>query len=156
MNDHTTIVENVYQLGLYADQLGWDELLVLLDDEVRLDYTSLVGGEPCVVRATDLIAAWRSYLPGFDSTQHLIAAPLVQQRGDCAVVRSQLIATFIIDDGGTTRLWQVAGTYVHTLKAAGPGRWKFVDLALHVSWQSGDPTLYEAAAERVRLGIAGR
>jgi hypothetical protein len=87
-HDHAAIVDAVYRLGLYADELRWDDLLGLLADEVRLDYSSMVGGVAAVVRSSELISGWRSYLPGFDSTQHVIAGVVVDPDGDGAAARA--------------------------------------------------------------------
>jgi hypothetical protein len=154
-HDHAAIVDAVYRLGLYADELRWDDLLGLLAEEVRLDYSSMPGGVAAVVKATDLVTGWRSYLPGFDSTQHVIAGVIVDPEGDDVAARAQLNATFRIDEHGVQRLWHVAGLYLFTLRHQGTG-WRFVALTLKVAWDTGDPQLRELAADRVRLGTARR
>ena len=154
-HDHAVIVDSVYRLGLYADELRWEPLALLLADEVRLDYSSMTGGVAALVKAADLVTGWQSYLPGFDSTQHVIAGVIVDADGDDARASAQLNATFRIDDGGVQQLWHVAGLYVHTLRRIG-GRWRFVALTLQVSWATGDPALRDVAANRVRLGTARR
>jgi hypothetical protein len=154
-NDHAAIVDAVYRLGLYADELRWDDLLTLLAEDVRLDYTSMVGGVAAVVKGTELISGWRSYLPGFDSTQHVIAGVIVDADGDDVAARAQLSATFRIDEQGVQRLWHVAGLYAFTLRRVG-GAWRFVALTLKVAWDAGDPALRDVAAHRVRLGTAKR
>jgi hypothetical protein len=148
-------VDAVYRLGLYADELRWDDLLGLLAEEVHLDYSSMVGGMAAVVKAADLVSGWRSYLPGFDSTQHVIAGVVVDPDGDGAAARAQLSATFRIDERGVQRLWHVAGCYAFTLRRT-PAGWRFVALTLKVAWNTGDPALRDVAADRVRLGAARR
>jgi hypothetical protein len=65
------------QLLHAVDQLDWAGVRQAFADEVRSDYTSLSGGAPQRGPVDDLIAQWRTLLPGFDATQHLLGAPLV-------------------------------------------------------------------------------
>src|SRR5262249_39984745 len=86
--------------------------------EVRADYTSLWGGEAQVAPREDMIAGWRSVLPGFDATRHQLGAIEVQVEGDRATAECDVDALHWLD-GGT---WRVRGRYRFAL--ARTERWR--------------------------------
>jgi hypothetical protein len=53
------------------DALDWPAVRAAFAEQVRVDYTSLSGGEPETLPADDLVARWQGLLPGFDATQHM-------------------------------------------------------------------------------------
>jgi hypothetical protein len=150
MDDRAKILDVVYDFGHAADELDWPRLRGLFADQVALDYTSLNGGEPSKMLADELIAAWKSLLPGFDATQHVIASPVVVVDGDEAVVRTQVTGVHRIGSGSNPRLWEVSGRYRHVLRKS-EGRWAIVGLMLTVAWQRG-ADLREEAQRRAMAG----
>lgn len=150
MDDRAEILNVVYDFGHAADELDWPRLRGLFADKVQLDYTSLNGGEPSEMLADELIAAWKSILPGFDATQHLLASPVIEAGRDEAVVRTQVTGVHRIGGGSNPRLWEVSGRYRHVLRKTG-GRWTIVALTLTVSWQRG-ADLRDEAQRRTTAG----
>src|SRR3982074_3118418 len=113
-------------------------------DEIRVDYTSLSGGEPETLRADDLIARWQGLLPGFDATQHLAGPVVLTSDGGPGVRAEAHVRGYhhIQDpDGGQT--WGVFGHYTARLADG-----KITELTLQVFYQEGNLELPAAAAPR--------
>jgi SnoaL-like domain len=126
------------------DRLDWPAVRDAFADEIRVDYTSLSGGEPETLRADDLIARWQGLLPGFDATQHL-AGPVVLTGDGGPGVRAEAHVRgyhHIQDpDGGQT--WGVFGHYTARLADG-----KITELTLQVFYQEGNLELPGTAAQR--------
>jgi SnoaL-like domain len=126
------------------DALDWPAVRAALADQVRVDYTSLSGGEPETLPGGDLIARWQGLLPGFDATQHLIG-PVVLTGDSGAGVRADTHVRGYHHihgpDGGQT--WAVHGHY--TARLAGG---KITELTLRVFYQEGNLGLPTIATER--------
>jgi hypothetical protein len=65
-----------------ADRRDWVGLRAALADKVRLDWTSLNGGEPVTLSGDQVVAAWTQVLGGFQATQHLLGNLLVPEQTD--------------------------------------------------------------------------
>lgn len=130
---------------LYAiDVLDWPAVREAFADEVRLDYTSLSGGEPETLTRDDLIARWQGLLPGFDATQHLIGPVILTDEGGTGVRADAHVRGYhhIGDrEGGQT--WAVHGHYTARL-----ARGKITELTLTVFYQEGELDLPAVATER--------
>ena len=131
-----------------ADALDWGTVRGVLADEVLADYTSLAGGEPETLAATDLIARWQGLLPGFDATQHLTGPVLLTADGgpgvcaDTHVVAWHRIAG---TDGGAT--WAVHGHYTARVVDG-----RITELTLTVFFTDGNLDLPRLATERAASG----
>ena len=122
-----------------VDRLDWAGMRAVFADRLRLDYTSLNGGEPEELAADELIARWQDLLPGFDATQHLLGPVLATGDRTEAHVRAHHWL------GGA--VWTVAGHYVAEL--AGD---RITALRLDTYHQDGDPDLPATATARVGRG----
>lgn len=100
----TTVVESVATL---ADLGEFDSLERLYAPEVRVDYTSIAGGEPEVRRASALMTQWASVLPGFDRTRHRVYNIQVSLEGSTATATAEVVA----DHWLGAAHWQVSGRY---------------------------------------------
>lgn len=85
----TTVIQSVATL---ADRHDYDALAMLYTDEVRLDYTSVTGGEPEVVSATEIMNRWAHFLPGFDRIHHAVSEVSVTIDGDHAHATAHVVA----------------------------------------------------------------
>ncbi|WP_218586443.1 nuclear transport factor 2 family protein [Nocardia cyriacigeorgica] len=83
--DRLDVIDTCTRMVWHTDHREWDELAAVFHDSVRLDYTSLNGGEPVTMTPAQIVAAWRETLGGFDATQHLLGNHLVTVDGDSAV-----------------------------------------------------------------------
>lgn len=141
--DRAAVIDTVNRVGTGADWREWEACRACFADEVRVDYTSLAGGEPAVVRADELVAGWARTFSGFDATQHVIASHDVRLEGDRAVCRSHFVATHRIG----ADFWRLAGHYRHELARAGDA-WKVTAMTMTWTWEEGDRALVQRANER--------
>jgi len=126
------------------DRLDWPAVRDAFADDIRVDYTSLSGGEPETLRADDLIARWQGLLPGFDATQHLAGPVVLTGDGGPGVRADAHVRGYhhIQDpDGGQT--WGVFGHYTARLADG-----KITELTLQVFYQEGNLELPGTAAQR--------
>lgn len=131
-----------------ADRRDWEAVEAALGEQVRIDYTSLNGGEPAVLGRQELTAAWRGTLGGFESTQHLLGSFLFDEVStDRARLRFYAQATHVLHIGHGEPTWTVAGHYEATLSRT-EGRWRVVELTLHTDWAAGNEALVAAETER--------
>lgn len=147
--DHLAIVATVNEIGLAADMRDWPRVREQFADEVFVDYTSLAGGQPARMKADDLITSWRSFLPGFTVTQHLVGSHRVGINGDRASVLSQFIATHRLAGATGGELWTLGGHYRHTLRKTGAA-WKVDAITMTWTWQTGNAELPRLAGEAAR------
>ncbi len=113
-------------------------------DQITTDYTSLFGGKAVTQPADDLIRTWAGFLPGFDSTHHMVASLVVTGfEGDTATAHANFTATHRIGKA----LWVLGGRYDYKLSKAG-GAWRVTSLTMTAMWETGDRTLAAQAAKR--------
>jgi len=138
----TTIVESV---ATFADRRDFDALEALYAPEIRLDYTSLSGGEPEVVSPHALMTRWAGVLPGFDRTRHAISNVRVSVQGGQATATAHVIA----DHWLGTQHWQVNGDYEYRLARDGRD-WRITAHKLTVTGEQGSRDIFGPAAERAK------
>lgn len=123
-----------------VDALDWATVRACFADTVRTDYTELMGGEPEVIAADDLVARWQGVFPGFEATQH--------QTGPCVVTDDGWLETHVQAvhhiagaEGGP--VWRVYGHYVAQIVDE-----RIVDFTLQLYYTDGNDGLVAQAAER--------
>jgi hypothetical protein len=150
MDDRTDIANLVGALAVHVDARHWDQLEALFAEEVRIDYTSLFGGDVQSLPRTQLIGQWRQFLPGFTHTTHLIGTPCVTVDRDDAQVFAAVVGHHLIEDAslaGRDR-WTVGGCYEMRLQRR-DGVWRVASLTLARAWAEGNRDLPRIAGERV-------
>jgi SnoaL-like domain len=130
---------------LYAiDVLDWPAVREAFADEVRLDYTSLFGGEPETLPGDELIARWRALLPGFDATQHMLGpVVLTDDAGPGVRADAHVRGYHHIGGSDSGQTWAVHGHYTARLVEG-----KITELTLALFYQEGDLGLPAVATER--------
>jgi hypothetical protein len=124
IQDAQDIVDVVNGVAIYADQREWAKLRGLYADEVAIDYTSFVGGEPSRVRADDLMAGWKTGLKRYTGTQHLLGNHRVTVEGDHATCLVYVQATHWLAQPDTDdATWTAHGYYDYRLERS-ENRWK--------------------------------
>ncbi len=142
------ITRSITDIAAGADRADWDRVRGAFTETVTTDYTSLWGGEPVTQAADDLVAGWSNFLPGFDSTHHMVTNhSIVSVDGAEAKAEADFTATHRIDEG----LWVLGGRYSYTLEAVGD-RWLVSSLTMTALWETGDRGLVGVAAERAAQG----
>jgi SnoaL-like domain len=151
---HNEIASQVGALAVRVDARDWQGLLALFDAQVRVDYTSLFGGEVQTMAGEALIDGWRQLVPGFTHTSHLIGIASIQVDGDRAQADASVTAWHAVDDqpvdGGS--IWIVHGCYeMAFIKRAGV--WRIAALTLARAWVEGNKDLPRLAGERVKSSV---
>lgn len=137
-----TIIDVVNGVAIYADQHQWERLRDLYADQVDIDYTSFVGGEPARVSANDLIAGWRTGLGRYRATQHLLGNHRVTVDGESASALVYVQATHWLPQPDGDSTWTVHGYYDYTLQQI-EGRWRITRHVFTATMVYGSRALLE-------------
>jgi len=139
-----SMIDAVTSIAAGADRHDWDRVRSAFADKVTLDYTSLWGGEPTTQDASEVVAQWRNFLPGFDTTQHLVTNhTIVAFTGDTATLEADFQATHRIG----SNVWMLAGRYRYGLVNS-KDVWKVDKLSMEWTHEIGDRDLIRRASER--------
>lgn len=143
---HFQIVRALTDIAAGADRHDWDRVRSAMADEITTDYTSLFGGEPVTQPSQDLVKGWSAFLPGFDSTHHMVTNhTLTGLDGDTAMAESEFTATHRLGE----RLWVLGGRYSYELSKTDRG-WVVTSMTMHALWETGDrAALIEQALARL-------
>lgn len=152
--DHDTsafdAIQAVTAIFVAADTHDWDALRARLADRVRLDWTSLNGGEPADLSGEEVTEGWRTLLGAFDATHHQLGNFLIDEIGD---TRARLsfygTATHILQVPGQDSRWVLGARYDAVLRRDSDG-WRATDLTLTAVWGEGNQNLLSAAAAKAR------
>jgi SnoaL-like protein len=137
-----TDADVVTRLVHAIDARDWDTVRVVCADEVRMDYTSLWGGEPFTASIDELLVGWRALIDGFPATQHLLG-PFVTVDGR---LHTHVRASHWLDG----EVWTVYGHYI-ALVADG----RITEYTLQAYQQAGNLDLPDRARART-AAAAGR
>ena len=138
------ISATITDIAAGADRHDWTRVRGAFGDTVTIDYTSLWGGKPATQPADDLVAGWASFLPGFDSTHHMVTNHTITALSDrTAAAQADFTATHRIDDG----LWVLGGRYDYALEKS-DDRWVVTSMTMTALWESGDRDLVAVSGER--------
>jgi len=135
--DHVAVTELVSRMLLLVDARDWHELTSLFTRTVRVDYTSLWGGEPQAQTAAELAAGWRQTIGHLDATQHLAGNHIVTIDGDHATCAANVQATHVLANHSGGPTWTVGGRYDLTLDRTTAG-WRISGTTLTVRWTAGN------------------
>lgn len=146
--DQAEISRSITDIAAGADRHDWTRVRAAFADTVTTDYSSLWGGDPVTQSADDLVAGWAAFLPGFDTTHHMVANHAITSvDGTMATAEADFTATHRIDD----RLWTLGGRYTYALEQSGE-RWLVTSLTMTALWETGDRALVGLAGERAAKG----
>jgi len=144
MADPTAITATLTDIAAGADRHDWERVRNAFAPTVTADYTSLWGGMAAPQPADELVAAWAGFLPGFDSTHHMVTNHTVTMVDAArATAEADFTATHRIGDD----LWVLGGRYSYELEAS-QQRWVVSKLVMTALWETGDRGLVAQAAER--------
>ena len=141
---HGAIQQVAAVIASGADRHDWKRVRAAMADEVTTDYSSLFGGKPVTQSADQLVKDWAAFLPGFDSTHHMVASLILTSvRGNTATAQANFTATHRIDKS----LWVLGGRYDYGLSKVS-GEWRLTSLTMTALWETGDRGLVQLAAKR--------
>ena len=150
---HVEIVQTITDIAAGADRHDWDRVRSAMSDEITTDYTSLFGGEPLTQPADELVGGWAAFLPGFESTHHMVTNHTVTRAGtDTANAEADFTATHRIGDA----LWVLGGRYHYQLGKSEAG-WIVTSMTMEALWETGDrAALIGRAIDRAAAAAAGQ
>lgn len=125
-----------------VDAKDWPLTRSMFTDEIRVDFTSLVGGAPATIPADALIAGWSGNLTAEKESFHLRGNHRVTFTGtDSAVMLSHGYAWNRMERGalpenGGDPLWEVWGTYEHSFVRTDAG-WKVDGMTFNATAERG-------------------
>ncbi|MEV4191042.1 nuclear transport factor 2 family protein [Streptomyces toxytricini] len=132
--DRLDVIDTCNRMARHADQREWEALAGVFADEVRLDYTSLNGGEPVTLTPAQIVEGWRTGLGTYTATHHLLGTHLAAVDGDDAVCTAAFQATHRKADDS---LWTLGGTYRFDL-ARTHGGWRITGVEMSAVWSEGE------------------
>lgn len=145
IEDRQQVVDTCTRLGWYADRRDWQALTDVFDDRVRMDYTSLNGGEPATLPREQIVQGWSAVLGRLQATQHLIANHLVELSGDTAVCTAAFQATHLLPNAHGGPTWTLGGTYRFDMVRRGDA-WRIAGVTMTATWATGNQHVMALAA----------
>ena len=127
--DQAEMIRIADSLDAAVDAKDWPLARSFFTDQIDVDFTSLVGGEPATIAADGLIAGWSSNLTAEKESFHLRGNHRITfTADDSAVMLSHGYAWNRMERGalpenGGDPLWEVWGTYEHGFERV-DGVWK--------------------------------
>jgi epsilon-lactone hydrolase len=146
--DRLEIQDAICGVTLQADCRNFAKIPPLFTSDATMDYSELFGDDQTSVPVGQFFTDVRSFLPGFDATQHLVTNFDIKVFGDVAYSTAQVRASHWIDD----KEWVVGLTYHHQLQRLN-SKWKIRHLAVSRRYEIGE-RLIDIAAKRLRA-VAG-
>lgn len=117
--DRAEMIRIADAIDAAVDAKDWQAARALFTDEIRVDFTSLVGGEPATIPADALIEGWSGNLTQEKQSFHLRGNHRIKFDGlDAAVLHSHGYAwnrmeRGMLEENGGEALWEVWGNYEH-------------------------------------------
>ncbi|MDX8354548.1 nuclear transport factor 2 family protein [Cognatiyoonia sp. IB215182] len=142
--DQAEMVRIADAIDAGVDAKDWDLTRSFFTDEITVDFTSLVGGEPATIPADALIAGWSGNLTAEKTSFHLRGNHRVTFDGpDAATMVSHGYAWNRMESGalpenGGEALWEVWGTYEHGFARTEDG-WKVNAMTFTATAERGNP-----------------
>ncbi|MDH7464304.1 nuclear transport factor 2 family protein [Chitinophagaceae bacterium 26-R-25] len=138
--DKDLIVQTIVNLFNGADKHDWEIVKNSFCENVLLDYSSLSGQPASTLSSTDIITSWKSFLPKFMFTLHMLSNFEVGIQGNKATAfcKGQAVHHLPNAEGGD--LWTVFGTYDFALDNHG-GNWHVSSMKLNLLYQDGNKQL---------------
>lgn len=147
--DRNEIIEKVNGIATNADMRNWQGVIDCFADEVLLDYTSLVGGNPAKLKPAEIVNAWKGLLPGFKMTQHTVTNHEVMIKGNEADCFSYVTAIHYLPNKSGKDTWTVRGYYDHHFIKTNTG-WKVDKMKFKVTLIEGNNELPKLAQQAVK------
>jgi hypothetical protein len=120
-----------------VDRKDWVLCRSYFTDEIYVDFTSLVGGEPARIPADALVTSWRTNLYSEKRSLHLRTNHEFQIIGDHAEVTSKAYAMNLLPRPLGESWWDVFGWYLHTLERGADG-WRCSGLSFDATHGRGN------------------
>ena len=117
-----------------ADARDWPALRARIAHHVQLDYQSVTGVAPAMVKADELVAGWAKGLGGYAQTKHHFSGFEVRREGtDAALCAFSGQATHLKAGGERS---SCGGDYTHRLTRTSAG-WRITAAKFDLRWEQG-------------------
>ena len=140
MSNAAAVVEQTHRIFDLTDQKDWPGVRACLADKVRVDFTSLAGGEPATITGDALVEAWTTGLHAEKASFHMCGNHRVTVEGDTATVAVKGYAYNQLSARLGGGLWEVWGAYDLAFGLV-DGTWRCTALRFDAWRQSGDPAV---------------
>lgn len=140
--DRAEMIRIADALDAAVDAKDWPAARSFFTDEITVDFSSLVGGDPATIPADGLIAGWSSNLTAEKTSFHLRGNHRITFEGsDTAVMHSHGYAWNHMDAGalpenGGEALWEVWGNYTHDFARTEDG-WRITGMVFDATAERG-------------------
>jgi SnoaL-like domain len=138
--DRLAIIEVCNTMAWLADRRDWTTLLAIFADDVRLDYTSLNGGNPATSPKAQVVESWRELFERLAATQHSLTGHQALVTDDTATCVANFYAVHVGAAEFSDQQWVLGGHYRFELTRPGD-RWLISGLTMTAIWESGDRAL---------------
>lgn len=141
--DQAEMVRVADAIDAGVDAKDWETTRSFFTDEITVDFTSLIGGEPATIPADGLIAGWSGNLTEEKASFHLRGNHRVTfHSAESATMVSHGYAWNRMERGalaenGGEALWEVWGTYVHGFERTEDG-WRVNAMTFTATAQRGN------------------
>lgn len=141
--DHAQLIRVADTIDAAVDAKDWPLARSLFTDEIRVDFTSLVGGEPVTIPSDGLIAGWSKNLTDEKTSFHLRGNHRITFEADgSATMVSHGYAWNRMERGalaqnGGNALWEVWGTYEHSFVQTEKG-WRVDGMSFFATAERGN------------------
>jgi ketosteroid isomerase-like protein len=135
--DEAKIRRIVDEIDDAVDAKDWSRCRQFFMDDINVDFSSLTGGQPALIKSDELVGAWRTNLYADKKSHHMRSNHRITINGDKAEVFSKGYAfnQLMMKTGGD--LWEVWGDYRHILEQTEQG-WKVSGMSLSVTHARGN------------------
>ncbi len=143
MVDRAKMIRIADAIDAAVDAKDWATARGFFTDEITVDFTSLVGGEPATIPADGLIAGWSGNLTAEKTSFHLRGNHAITFQGaDDALMFSHGYAwnwmeSGALDANGGDPFWEVWGTYEHGFTRTEDG-WRVNAMTFNATAQRGN------------------
>ena len=144
MNKKEQIISVVESIFEGTDERNWTKVEAAFASSVKLDYTSMAGGEPADLTPQQITGAWSGILPGFDNTRHMVHHFELIENANGISVKHDGTANHYLNGS----VWTVVGNYEHQLVQEA-GQWKVTAMKFNMEFIDGDTDLPRLASEKV-------
>ncbi len=142
--DRAEMVRIADAIDAAVDAKDWPLARSFFTDQIRVDFTSLIGGEPATIPADGLISGWSGNLSAEKTSFHLRGNHQIAFDGpDAALMVSHGYAWNRMERGaapenGGEALWEVWGTYEHGFTRTDAG-WRVNAMTFTATAERGNP-----------------
>ncbi|WP_261300732.1 nuclear transport factor 2 family protein [Paenibacillus andongensis] len=145
------IIETVSKFAYYADHRQWEDLQQLFTEEVKVDYTSLAGGEPVTIPANVLMDSWNKVLTPLKATQHLISNHIIDFDNEHqATCRAYFQAQHEFPNPFGGSQWTLGGKYLFLFVKENT-QWKISELVMTAVWANGNQNIMNLASQQLNI-----